>query len=163
MFFLLNSYLKLKTFLSWKHNSEVRGESLFTKRPFTSNSYSTINESFVVYTVEHSNSRFEYIRFYSLCESIRIYSFCKKSAFRFSSVVQFFLLICCIVSAEKNIPQCTQLKAILCRKSTKNSYAMHTIKITPNLLFEYQCTSGKFIRLPNRMESKKIDSVARIE
>ena len=40
---------------------------------------------------------------------------------------------------------------------------MHTIKITPNLLFEYQCTSRKFIRLPNRIESKKIDSVARIE
>jgi len=39
---------------------------------------------------------------------------------------------------------------------------MHTIKITLNLLFEYQCTSGKFIRLPNRIE-KKIDSVARIE
>ena len=39
---------------------------------------------------------------------------------------------------------------------------MHTIKITPNLLFGYQCTSGKFIRLPNRIE-KKIDSVARIE
>ena len=38
---------------------------------------------------------------------------------------------------------------------------MHTIKITPNLLFEYQCTSGKFIRLPNRIE--KIHSVARIE
>ena len=38
---------------------------------------------------------------------------------------------------------------------------MHTIKITPNLLFDYQCTSGKFIRLPNRIE--KIDSVARIE
>ena len=38
---------------------------------------------------------------------------------------------------------------------------MHTIKITPNLLFEYQCTSGKFIRFPNRIE--KIDSVARIE
>ena len=38
---------------------------------------------------------------------------------------------------------------------------MHTIKITPNLLYEYQCTSGKFIRLPNRIE--KIDSVARIE
>ena len=32
---------------------------------------------------------------------------------------------------------------------------------TPNLLFEYQCTSGKFIRLPNRIE--KIDSAARIE
>ena len=30
---------------------------------------------------------------------------------------------------------------------------MHTIKITPNLLFEYQCTSGKFIRLPNRIET----------
>ena len=40
---------------------------------------------------------------------------------------------------------------------------MHIINITPNLLFEYQCTSGKFIRLPNRIESKKIDSVARIE
>jgi len=40
---------------------------------------------------------------------------------------------------------------------------MHTIKITPNLLFEYQCTSGKFTRLPNLIESKKIDSVARIE
>ena len=38
---------------------------------------------------------------------------------------------------------------------------MHSIKITPNLLFEYQCTSGKFIRLPNRIE--KIDSAARIE
>jgi len=43
----------------------------------------------------------------------------------------------------------------------KTCYAMHTIKITPNLLFEYQCTSGKFIRLPNRIE--KIDSVVRIE
>ena len=31
---------------------------------------------------------------------------------------------------------------------------MHTIKITPNLLFEYHCTSGKFIRLPNGIESK---------
>ena len=40
---------------------------------------------------------------------------------------------------------------------------MHTIKITPNLLFEYQCRSGKFIRLASRIESKKIDSVARIE
>jgi len=38
---------------------------------------------------------------------------------------------------------------------------MNTIKITPNLLSEYQCTSGKFIILPNRIE--KIDSVARIE
>ena len=31
---------------------------------------------------------------------------------------------------------------------------MHTIKISPNLLFEYQCTSGEFITLPNRIESK---------
>jgi len=36
----------------------------------------------------------------------------------------------------------------------KNCYAMRTIKITPNLLFEHQCISGKFIRLPNRIESK---------
>ena len=35
---------------------------------------------------------------------------------------------------------------------------MHTIKIMPNLLFEYQCTSGKFIRLSNRIESKKIEN-----
>ena len=34
---------------------------------------------------------------------------------------------------------------------------------SPSLLFEYQCRSGKFIRLPNLIESKKIDSVARIE
>jgi len=31
---------------------------------------------------------------------------------------------------------------------------MHTLKITPNLLFDYRCTSGKLIRLPNRIESK---------
>ena len=37
----------------------------------------------------------------------------------------------------------------------KNSYAMHTIKITPDLFFEYQCTTGKFIRLPNRIESNR--------
>jgi len=40
------------------------------------------------YAVEHSNSRFESIRFYSLCESIRIDSFCKKSAFWFTSCVE---------------------------------------------------------------------------
>ena len=40
---------------------------------------------------------------------------------------------------------------------------MHTIKITPNLLFEYQCTSGKFIRLPNRIEKKRFSSENRIK
>jgi len=40
---------------------------------------------------------------------------------------------------------------------------MHTIKITPNLLFEYQCTSGKFIRLPNRIEKNRFGSENRIE
>jgi len=41
---------------------------------------------------------------------------------------------------------------------------MHTIKITPNLLFEYQCTSGKFVRLPNRIKSKnRFGSENRIE
>jgi len=34
---------------------------------------------------------------------------------------------------------------------------------SPSLLFEYQCRSGKFMRLANRIESRKIDSVARIE
>jgi len=32
---------------------------------------------------------------------------------------------------------------------------------SPSLLFEYQCRSGKFIRLANRIE--KIDSVEKIE
>jgi len=54
-----------------------------------------------------------------------------------------------------------RLKAILCRTSTKKQLRNAYYKITLNLLFEYQCTSGKFIRLPNRIE--KIDSVARIE
>jgi len=40
---------------------------------------------------------------------------------------------------------------------------MHTIKITPNLLFEYQCTSGKFFRLPNRIEKNLFGSENRIE
>jgi len=35
------------------------------------------------------------------------------------------------------------------QKPLRNAY----YKITPNLLFEYQWTSGKFIRLPNRIES----------
>ena len=38
---------------------------------------------------------------------------------------------------------------------------MHTIKITPNLLFEYQCTRGKFIILPNR--KNRFGSENRIE
>ena len=46
----------------------------------------------------------------------------------------------------------------------KNSYAIHTIKITPNLLFKYQCTSGKFIRLLNQIEPKnRFGSENRIE
>ena len=37
---------------------------------------------------------------------------------------------------------------------------MHTVKITPNLLFEYQCTSGKFIRLPlNLPHGRQLKSV----
>jgi len=42
--------------------------------------------------LEHSNSRFESIRFDSLCESIRIDSFSKKSAFRFTSCHAVFLV-----------------------------------------------------------------------
>ena len=38
---------------------------------------------------------------------------------------------------------------------------MHTIKITPNLLFEYQCTSGKIYQIAE--SNRRIDSVARIE
>ena len=48
-----------------------------------------------------------------------------------------------------------QLKAMLCRTSTKKQLRNAYYKITPNLglLFEYQCTSGKFIRSPNRIET----------
>ena len=49
----------------------------------------------------------------------------------------------------------------MCRTSTKKQLRNAYYKITPNLLLEYQCTSGKFIRLPNRIE--KIDSVGKIE
>ena len=43
---------------------------------------------------------------------------------------------------------------------------MHPIKKlpgTPNLLFEYQRTSGKFITLPNRIEKNRFGSENRIE
>jgi len=67
--------------------------------------------------------------------------------------MQFLLLIYCIVSAKKY----TTMRAIESYTVScvidKNSYAVHTIKITPNLLLEYQCTSGKFMRLPNRIET----------
>ena len=43
------------------------------------------------YSLEHSNSRFESIRFDSLCESIRIDSFCKKNRPFDSLVVMQFL------------------------------------------------------------------------
>ena len=46
------------------------------------------------------------------------------------------------------------MRCLILQNVDRNSYAIHTLKITPNLLFEYQCTSGKFIRLPNRIESK---------
>ena len=34
---------------------------------------------------------------------------------------------------------------------------------SPSLLFEYQCTSGKFIRLANRIEKNRFGSENRIE
>ena len=40
---------------------------------------------------------------------------------------------------------------------------MHPTKITLNLLFEYQCTSGKFITMPNRIEKNRFGSEDRIE
>ena len=52
----------------------------------------------VMCAIEHSNSRFESIRFDSLCESIR---FVKKSAFRFTSCHAVFLYIYCIDSAKE--------------------------------------------------------------
>jgi len=73
-------------------------------------------------SVKHTNSRFESIRFVML---FRIDSFCLKNR-PFDSLV--------VMQFEQ--------------KQLRNAY----YKITLNLLFEYQCTSGKFIRLPNRIE-----------
>ena len=71
--------------------------------------------------------------------------------------MQFFLVYLLYSLSQKN-----KLTSLFAAFNTfehrqKNSCAMHklTIKITPNLLFEYQCASGKFIRLPNRIESLK--------
>jgi len=49
-------------------------------------------------------------------------------------------------------PQYTQLKAILCTTSTKQLHNAYYKKLLPTY---YLCTSGKFIILPNRIESKK--------
>ena len=100
--------------------------------------------------VEHSNSRFESILFDSLCESIR---FVKKSAFRFISCHAAFHANL-VYSLSQKI-SCHCLRRLILYNIDKKSYAMHTIKITPNLIFEYQCTSGKFIRLLNRIESNR--------
>ena len=95
---------------------------------------------------------------FSVC---RIDSFCKKNR-PFDSLVlcSFFAYLLYSISRKKYTTM-HAVESYTVQNIHKNSYAMHTIKITANLLFEYQCTSGKFIRLPNRIE--KIDSVARIE
>ena len=93
--------------------------------------------------LEHSNSRFD---------SIRFYSFCKKSAFRFTSCHAVFLAYL-LYSLSQKISWRYWLRRLILQNVDKNSYAMHTLKITPNLLFDYRCTSGKLIRLPNRIES----------
>jgi len=52
--------------------------------------------------LQHSNSRFESNRFDSLCESIRIDSFSKKSAFRFTSCHAVFSCLFIVQSQPKN-------------------------------------------------------------
>jgi len=105
------------------------------------------------YTLEHSNSRFESNRFDSLCESIRIDSFCKKNRL-FDSLEHAVFLAYLLYSLSQRISWRYRLRRLILQNVDKNSYAMHTLKITPNSLFDYRCTSGKFIRLPNRIESK---------
>jgi len=68
-------------------------------------------------------------------------------------LVTFVLINCRLLSLYWGVGLLGTPAVPLCRQ--KNSYAMRTIKITPNLLFEHQCTSGKFIRLPNRIESNR--------
>ena len=103
---------------------------------------------------------------------MRIDSFCKKNRpfdsaplkLRPYGAIQVCLLLLLLLLV---VMQFFLADVIVCgvqysRTSAKNSYAMHTIKVTPNVPFECQCTSGKFIRLPNLI-GNKIDSVARIE
>jgi len=106
------------------------------------------------YTLEHSNSRFESNRFDSLCESIRIDSFCKKNRL-FDSLEHAVFLAYLLYSLSQRISWRYRLRRLILQNVDKNSYAMHTLKITPNSLFDYRCTSGKFIRLPNRIESNR--------
>ena len=72
--------------------------------------------------------------------------------------MQFFLLRAYLLySLSQRIHHNARNWKLYCiqhRQKTVTQCIMHTIKITLNLLFEYQCTSGKFIRLPNRIESK---------
>ena len=122
----------------------------------------------VVRAVEHSNSRFESIRFDSLCESIL---FVKKSAFRFTSCHAVFLVYLLYSLSQKS--KLTSLFAafntldvfnlleivylILIWHSMNHSVKRRRQALHPkstSLLFEYQCISGKFIRLANRIESK---------
>ena len=103
--------------------------------------------------LEHFNlTRFESILFDSLCESIRIDSFSKKSAFRFTSCSAVFLAYLLYSLSRKKYTTMHAIESYTVQNIDKNSYAMHAIKITPKLLFEYQCTSSKFIRLPNIIE-----------
>ena len=49
-------------------------------------------------------------------------------------VMQFFLLIYCSLSQKISCYYC--LRRLILQNMDKNSYALHTLKITPNLLFE---------------------------
>ena len=94
--------------------------------------------------------RIDSIRFVMRIDSNR-FVLLKKSAFRFTSCHAAFLADLVYSLSQNKL----SLFAAFIEHRQKNNCAMHTIKITPNLLFRYQCTSGKFIRLPNIESNRK--------
>jgi len=101
-------------------------------------------------------SRFESIRFDSSCESIRIDSFCKKkSAFRFTSCHAVFLTYLLYSLSQKNTPQCTQLKAILCKTSTKKQLRnAHYLLLTYYLNISVQATKFSDCRIESNRKNQ---------
>jgi len=106
--------------------------------------------------VEHSNSRFESIRFDSLCESIRIDSFCKKIGLSIH-LCSFFAYLLYSLS-QKN-----KLTSLFAECNTSELHVVNLLEIIdtdmePELKETppAECISGKCIRLPNRIELNRI-------
>ena len=96
--------------------------------------------------------------FGSLCESIRFV----KTAFRFTSCHAVFLAYL-LYSLSQKISWRHCLRRLILQNIDKNSYAMHTTKITPTHYLNISVQATNFSDCWIESNPKKIDSVARIE